>query len=493
MLLAVLWLTGCGGSQPPASSQPGPAGANETGGQDQDHGASTTADGTSAEAAGSSSVGANDSGTGSAARGAGPAEWPTFLGPTGDNKSTETGITAPWPADGLKILWSRELGISYGIGSISQGRLYQFDRFGDNARLTCMDARTGQDIWTFEYPTDYEDLYQYNGGPRCSPVVDGERVYIFGVEGMLHCLRTSDGQPEWKVDTARQFGVVQNFFGVGSTPVLEGDLLIVMVGGSPAESKSVAPGQLDQVTGNGSGIVAFDKRTGEVKYQITSELASYASLKSATINGRRWCFAFCRGGLVGFEPATGRVDFEYPWRARLLESVNASTPVVVGDQVLISETYGPGSSLLQVKPGGYDIVWRDDENSRQKAMQTHWNTPIHHQGYLYGSSGRHTNDAELRCVEWATGKVMWSEPGLTRSSLLYVDNHFICLTEYGQLVLLKANPEKFEPLPPVMELTDERGRNLLKYPCWAAPILVDGRLYVRGDDRLVCLELIPPK
>lgn len=415
-------------------------------------------------------------------------DWPTFLGPTGDGKSPETGIMTSWPEGGPRVVWQRRLSESYGIGSISRGRFYQFDRYGADARLTCMDAKSGEEIWKFEYPTDYVDMYGYNGGPRCSPVVDGDRVYIFGTEGMLHCLQTTDGAPTWKADTAEQFGVVQNFFGVGSTPVVEGSLLIVMVGGSPAESYELPRGQLDRVVGNGTGIVAFDKITGKTVYSITDELASYASLKTATIDGRRWCFAFARGGLLGFEPSTGEMDFHYPWRSKKLESVNASMPVVVADEVFISETYGPGSSLLKVKTGGYDIVWRDELRSRDKAMQTHWNTPIYHEGYLYGCSGRHTNDGELRCVKWKTGDVMWRIPRSTRTSLMYVDGHFVSLGEFGHLLLFKADPGKFELVAAAM-LRDEEGESLLEYPCWAAPILSHGLLYVRGKDRLVCLDL----
>ena len=249
--------------------------------------------------------------------------------------------------------------------------------------------------------------------------------------------------------------------------------------------------RLDLVKGNGSGIVAFDKHTGAVKYQITDELASYSSPTLATIDGRRWCFVLARGGLVGFEPQTGKVDFHYPWRAKDLESVNASTPVVVGDQVFISETYGPGSSLLRVRPGGYDVVWKDSANIRvPKAMQTHWNTPVYVDGFLYGSSGRHTPQAELRAIEFATGKVQWSQPELTRSSLLYVDGHLICLTEYGDLILPCANPEKYDEVGRTRLVDPASGRELLHYPCWAAPILSHGLLYVRGKDGLVCAELI---
>lgn len=426
-------------------------------------------------------------------------DWPVFLGPTGDSKSPETGILTKWDAEQPRLVWQQKLGTSYGAPAISRGRLFQFDRFGDSARLYCLNAETGAELWRYEYATEYEDMYGYNNGPRCSPIVDGDRVYALGVDGVLVCVRVSDGKPVWRVNANEKFGVVQNFFGVGSNPVIEGDMVIVMVGGSPPDSQLLARGDLGRVEPNGTAIVAFDKLTGAVRYKLGDDLASYASLKLATIGGRRWGFAFCREGLLGFEPASGKVDFHYPWRARILESVNASVPVVEGDEVFISETYGPGSSLLKVSPGKHEVVWRDDERKRDKAMQTHWMTPVLVDGYLYGSSGRHPENAELRCIEWKSGKVMWSEPGMTRSSLLWIDGHFVCLGEYGQLTLIKVNPEKYEPVAQgdFARITDGAGeplpgeRRLLGYPCWAAPVVSHGLMYVRGEENLLCLELIP--
>jgi outer membrane protein assembly factor BamB len=391
------------------------------------------------------------------------------------------------------------LGKGYGIPSVAQGRLFQFERLGGEATLTVLESETGRFLWKFSYPSDFADLYGYDNGPRTSPVIDGDRVYLFGAEGMLYCL-SLQGKVIWKVDTREKFGVVQNFFGVGSTPLIEGDLLIVPVGGSPAEDQITPPGQLNRVRGNGSGVVAFDKRTGRVRYQFSDELASYASPVAATIDNRRWCFVFARGGLLGFEPASGRQDFFFPWRAKNLESVNAATPVVIGDQVFISETYGPGSALLRVRPGKCDVVWSDADRPRNKAMQLHWNTPIHKDGYLYGSSGRHEGNAELRCIEVATGEIKWSEPDLGRCSLLYVDGHLICQSENGTLRLLKLNPERYELISECV-LVDadgngvglQRGRHMLTAPAWAAPILSHGLLYVRGRDRLVCLEAMRPE
>lgn len=418
------------------------------------------------------------------------ADWPAFLGPTADSVSSEKGLRAPWPAGGPRIVWHKQIGEGYAMPSISRGRLFLFDRRGNTATLHCWKSETGEPIWKFEYPTFYRDRYNYNGGPRCYPVIDGDRVYIYGVEGMLHCLRATDGKMLWKVDTRADFGIVQNFFGVGSTPVVEGDLLIAQVGGSPKGSDRI---DFADVKGNGSGVVAFDKYTGKVRYQITDELASYAVPVLATIAGRRWGFVFARGGLVGFEPKSGKLDFHFPYRAKDYESVNASNPVVVGDRVFISETYGPGGALLQVKPGGPKVLWTDSDKRRGKSMQCHWMTPIHHDGYLYGCSGRHLENAELRCIEIATGKVMWTQPDLTRTSLLRVDGHFVCLAEEGTLLLLKVNPKRFEEVSRAELRVPGTNAPLLEPPCWAAPILSHGLLYVRGEGRLACLELIPEK
>ncbi|MBY0528344.1 MAG: PQQ-like beta-propeller repeat protein [Gemmataceae bacterium] len=416
---------------------------------------------------------------------AGPSDWPGFLGPFGNGTSSEK-LKAPWPNEGLRLVWQAPIGEGYGGPVISRGKLFLFDRIQNQARLRCMESTTGKPLWQFEYPSQYEDNYGYEGGPRCCPVVDNDRVYIFGAEGMLHCVRAEDGKEVWKRDTQKEFNVRQNFFGVASTPVVEGDLLIVPVGGSPAGSEDKSFGEL---TGNGSGIVAFDKRTGAIRWKATDELASCASPTLATIDGRRWCFVLARGGLVGLDPANGKIDFHFPWRAKDLESVNASNPVVVGDHVFITECYGPGSALLKVKPGSYEEVWTDAAKGRDKAMQCHWNTPIYCDGYVYGSSGRDSSSAQLRCVELSTGKVMWSVRGLSRASLLMVDGHFICLGEYGELVLLKVNPQRYEEVSR-MELGHRaKPKGLLTHPCWAAPVLSHGLLYLRGKGRLLCLEM----
>lgn len=427
---------------------------------------------------------------------AGGADWESFLGPGANSKSSETGILRQWPDSGPPLVWAVEAGEGYSAPAVSRGRLFHFDRVDDDARLTCLDAETGREIWQQTYPTDYADYYGYSNGPRNSPVVDGDRVYTFGVEGRLRCHRVTDGALLWEVDTTADFGVVQNFFGVGANPVVHGDLLITMIGGSPPGSPRIHSGE---VKGNGSGIVAFDKLTGEVVYRFSDQLASYSTPVVSNAGGRSWGFAFARGGLIGFDPGTGTEDFFFPWRAKILESVNASAPVVIGETVFISETYGPGSALLEFRPGGYEVLWQDPP-TRDKSLMTHWNTPVFHEGYLYASSGRNSSNAELRCIRHEDGEVMWSHKGLDRATLLYVDGHFVVLSENGELRLVRASPESYQevafvdlaamPMPGASPASDRPGR-LLTQPAWNAPVLANGLLYLRGKDTLLAFELIP--
>ncbi len=411
-------------------------------------------------------------------------DWPSFLGPNRDGKSTETDLKIPWSSDTQLPLWTHRIGEGYGMGSAAQGRYYHFDRVRDSARLVCLNAETGKKLWVFEYPSTYVDMWGFDGGPRSSPVIDDDRVYIFGVEGMLHCLDARNGELKWKVNTASEFGVVQNFFGVGSTPLVHGARLIVMVGGSPPQSQRVARGKLDQVEPNGSAIVAFDKHTGDIQYQTGNDLASYASPIVATIDGRQLGLAFCRQRLISFDPADGQIFWEFPWRARKQLSVNASTPIVWNDQILITECYGPGGALIRVQDEKPEVVWSDAEKHRDKSVACHWCTPIVVDGFAYLSSGEKTVEAELRCVDLSTGEVKWSHRGLSWISLLLAGDYLIALTEKGRLFCFKPDPERFEIAaelePPQLRLVG---------PCWAAPILSHGLLYVRDANKVVCFNL----
>lgn len=414
-------------------------------------------------------------------------DWATFGGPNGDFSSPETGILTQWPKDGLKKVWDCRLGEGYAPPVVADGRLFHFDRIDNDLVLTARNTETGKKQWEWKHPTEYEDMYGYEPGPRACPVVDGERVFVYGPDGLLACVTAADGKEVWKLDTMKAYHVHQNFFGVGSVPLVVGDLLIVAVGGSPEGNRPV---DLRDAKGNGSGVVAFDKATGKEKWKATDELASYSSPVLATFHGKKTVVYFARGGLIGLDPENGKQRLKFPWRAKMQESVNAANPVVIGDTILLTECYEKGAVLVKVKADfTLETVWSDADAEGEKALRGHWCTSVADGKYVYGSSGRHEPEGDVRCVELATGEVKWKQPRTRRSTITKIDGHLIVLTEDGTLMLVKLNAEKFEKVAE----WNEKDNPDLRPSCWAPPVVARGLMYVRGKGKLCCYELIPTK
>ena len=424
-------------------------------------------------------------------------DWASFLGPTHNGVSTETRLLKDWPEAGPPLVWELAKGTGYTSPAVRNSRLVYFHRQGREEIVDCLHPETGQGYWTFRYPTRYSDRYGYNDGPRCSPVIDGNRVYTYGAEGKLHCLNLETGAIQWKRNLSKEFRARQDFFGVASTPLVEGDLLIVNVG---------APG--------GPSVIALDKFTGELVWKTGDQWGpSYASPVPATVSGKRRIFVFAggesrppTGGLLSIDPANGKIDFRFPWRSRSYESVNASNPVVIGNQVLISASYKTGAALLDLLPDGtHRLAWTAPH------FGLHWNTPIHRDGYLYGFDGRNEPDAALVCIDLKTGREMWravpeweenvefSGRRMTRTftpyrgSLLWADGHFLCLGELGHLLWLDLSPRGYRIL--------SRAWLFAARESWSPPVLSRGLLYVSqnrrdfvqgGSPRLLCYDLRAP-
>jgi outer membrane protein assembly factor BamB len=420
-------------------------------------------------------------------------DWEAFLGPTGNGRSGVAGIATPWPAAGPRVVWHAPLGEGYCAPAVARGRLVVFDRAGGSMRVRCLEAETGRPLWGQAYESGYRDTFGYDGGPRAAPVIHGDRVLTFGPEGRLECRALADGASLWHVDTSAAYHVVQNFFGVGAAPLVVtvdgGEIVVVQVGGSRPGTAPPAPERLDLVKGLDSGLVAFDLATGRERWRASAQLASYAAPVLATIGGMQRILAWMRDDLLVVDPATGGVVTGFRWRADELFSAVAASPVVADDQALLSECYGPGSVLLDLAGGEPRVVRRDRNPRPRTALMAHWATPVFHEGHVYGSSGRHAGDALVSCVEWQTGAVKWTEPGLGRASLVLADGHLVVLGEFGDLVLARAGPEAFTVVSRAKPVADD-STPLLAPPCWAAPVVARGLLYVRGAGRIACLDLL---
>jgi outer membrane protein assembly factor BamB len=323
-----------------------------------------------------------------------------------------------------------------------------------------------------------------------------------------------DGEMIWQRDTAKDWNVPEPFFGVGSTPLLEDGKLIVMVGGQP-DSGVVA---LDPATGKTiwesvgrktwDGVTPVGWRTSQpYRWMGEEKLASYAAPVAATIHGQRHLFCLMRQGLVSLNPTNGEVRFRRWFSAQVNESVNAMTPVVQDDLVFISAAYyRVGSVMLRVQPDGrsFDEVWRSPQNAFERdpvtgnypvpVLELHFNTPVLHAGFLYAFSGRNEPDAAFRCVELQTGRLMWSRdeswpahskaqpPVFGRGSAILADAKLIVLGEGGKLGLFQPNSDRAQEIS-TWQVPQ------LHYPCWAGPVLARKKIYLRSEDRLLCLDL----
>ncbi len=425
-------------------------------------------------------------------------DWPRFLGPAGNGVSKETHLIERIPESGVPILWQQDVGTGYGAPAVRGHQLVLNHRIGNEEIVQSFDALTGKPGWRYAAPSHFQDPYGYNNGPRCTPTLTTNRVFTLGAEGRLLCLDRSTGEKVWERVTSSDFDVPEAFFGVGSTPLLEQGRLFVMVGGQP-----------------NSGVVAFDPETGRTLWESVGESnwtgqpktgwpgtppvrwlrwdkqASYSSPVAATIHGRRQILCLTRQGLVSLDPTHGSVNFSFWFRARVEESVNAANPVVDGDLILISAAYyRVGSVLLRVHPDGRGV----DEVWRGTSLEVHWNTPMLIDGCLYAFSGRNEPDAVFRCVDFQSGRLLWERPErwpphstrqptvFGRGSLLYAEGRLFALGEGGLLGMFRPSPAACEEL----------GRwqvPSLEFPCWAAPVLADRRLYLRNENRLVCLSV----
>jgi len=425
--------------------------------------------------------------------------WPRFLNARMDGKAvvgdSQSFQNRSWDRP-PEFEWSLDLGDGYGLGAIADDAYYHFDAVGGNERLRKIDLQSGKRLWNKTAPLVYRDMYGYEPGPRCCPTIFEGIVYTYGPAGRLAAHQVSDGTVLWQRDVNQQFGVVQNFFGVGSSPLVVGDQLLVMVGGSPEEDQSIAPGRLDRVSPNGSLLVSFDRRTGDVRWQCGDDLASYSSPRLTNIDGQEVVLVFARDRLHVIDPATGKDLGSVAHRARILESVNAMVPVVQEDRVFISDCYDKGGALyeISIKEGQaiFDSVWRDPErNRRAQSLRSHLSTPILHDGFMYACSGRNAPDSDFRCVRWSDGEVMWTALSRRRSTATLLGDVLLVLKETGELHLVLATPDDFDQLA-VWDLSEPVGqRPAIRYPCWSAPIVVGDRILVRGDNTLLCLR-IPP-
>jgi len=425
------------------------------------------------------------------------ADWPSFLGPRRDSHCNETHLDLNWPSSGPPLLWEMERAENSGFTSpvVAGNRLIFLHRAGNSEHVDCLEATTGKRLWRFSYRCDYKGRYISNSGPRATPLIVGDRVFTQGVQGPLHCLDLVTGRVIWKRNPNLEFNIGDDFFGVVGSAIAHGDNLIIQIG---------AP--------KGPSVVAFDQKTGRLVWGAGSNGwgPSCSSVALGTVHGKERLFALAggesrppTGGLMVLDPATGKIDFEYPFRSRTYESVTASVPVPFGNSVFISSAYGVGSAVLDLDDGGgFKQRWKD------RSIGLQFSNALFDRGSIWAIDGRSDRAGAVISIDPKTGtetsRTDFHLPqtvlrgGVKRTvslsigegSLLAVPGGFICLGDNGHLLALDHAKDGI----------NIRSRSWLfkANNCWTPPVLSRGLLYICQNQperfgsrppRLLCYDL----
>ncbi|MCI0692355.1 PQQ-like beta-propeller repeat protein [candidate division KSB1 bacterium] len=382
-----------------------------------------------------------------------PDDWPQWRGPNRDGISKETGLLKSWPEGGPKVLWRVPSGEGYAGIVIAKGRGYTMYGQSGSEFVICFDPASGKELWRFKSDALFGN--DQGNGPRSTPTVDGDLVFTLSGNGKLHALKSIDGKAAWSHDLRAEYGGKIPTWGISTTPLVEGNLLIVDVGGK-----------------SGHSVMAFNKTNGSVVWKSESDIPGYSAPIAIATSGVRQVLVFTGSGLVSVAPNNGKFFWRYDWETRY--DVNAATPVFIPpDKIFISSGYGKGAALLQTQASNGKATMREVWKSRE--MKNHFSSSILHNNYLYGF-----DDAFLTCLDITSGQPKWQQRGFQKGSLLYADGHLIVLGEYGNLALVEATPAGYK---------EKANAQILKGKSWTMPTLADGKLYLRNQSEMLCLEV----
>ncbi len=429
-----------------------------------------------------------DPDAGSASSATATEDWPQFRGHHRDGMSPATGLLDSWPEDGPKELWRIAIGEGYSGISIAAGRIYTMyaeappeqepaaeepagegEEEGEEAAAeaaepapeaeaskteyaAAFDAATGKEVW--RTAIGERIVTQFGNGPRSTPTVDGDAVYVLGAHGELAALAAADGAVRWQVDFEETFGSSRPYWGFSTSTLIEGDLLLV-----------------ESLGAEGKAYAALDKASGEVRWTTgePNPQGSYNSPMAITMGGGRQ-FVYVGNEVVRAVDAEGQELWSHPWPPG---ETHAMPIYIPPDRFFVSGAEGAGAALLQVKSEGdgfkVEEVWTN------RIMRNHFSSSILHEGHIYGF-----DNATLKCISLETGEQQWAKRGFGKGSLIYADGHLIVLSDRGRLVQAEATPEGYV----------EQGRTqALDGKCWTAPTLAGGKLYVRSHSEMVSYDL----
>jgi outer membrane protein assembly factor BamB len=383
-------------------------------------------------------------------------DWPRYLGPDGSGK-VDGKIRTDWQANPPKELWRKELGQGCSSFAISGDKVLVMGNMDNQDIVWCLDASTGKEIWTHKYPEKL-DPKMYEGGPNCTPSIDGDFVYTLSKTGKLFCLKMADGKPVWQKDFEKDFGAKAPSWGFSASPIVKGDLLLCLP------------------CGKDGGLYALDKRTGATTWTSGDNTKpGYAAPVIFKYKGKEVAAAFQGRELVTYNlEDKGKPVFSFEWRTSY--DVNASNPQFHDGMMFLASGYGMGYVVIDVSGTEPKVL------HKQEDLRMIFQNSILVDGDILGVFGDKSIDAKLVRMDMKSGKVRWSEkmPG-TRGSSLMVGNTMVIFAETGDIICGEPAATGWKELGRVKPL---------KGVCWAPVAFGHGKIFARNNNgEAVCLDV----
>ena len=370
-------------------------------------------------------------------------DWQHYRGPAQNGSSPEK--VPAFQFGGPREMWRIQLGTGLSSVTTAGARAYSAGYKEGREVLYCLDVANGRVVWTHSWPAKLGD-YLFEGGPRATPTIDGERIYMLGADGHVACVAAANGKPVWEKNLTGDFGGRRPEWGFSGSPTIDGKNVILDSGGK------------------GASTIALNKLTGDIVWKSGDDQAGYGSPIVATLNGTRRVLVLKADVLVACDSADGAEAARFDWRTSW--KVNAATPLVVGSRVVVTAAYGHGAAAVDFGGGKPSQVWFT------KMLRAHFNTPVHSGGFIYGLDGEAGKKSALVCLDLASGEEKWRAKDVKNGSLVLAGGQLLILSETGELILAEASPGGFKPL----------GRKtVLSGRCWVQPAIANGRIFCRSN------------
>ncbi len=410
-------------------------------------------------------------------------DWPEWRGKGRSGVWTESGIVDKFPEKGLTPVWRTPVHAGFAGPAVAAGRVFvtDFERLSGTKgkeRALCLDENSGKIVWTREWDVDYRGI-SYDTGPRATPTVDGDRVYIVGASGKLLCLSSRAGDVIWQKDYAKDYGMQMPTWGITSAALVDGNRVLVIVGGQPDGT-----------------VMAFDKRTGKEVWRAlpANSEQGYCQPVIVDAGGLRQLIVWHPTAVISLNPETGKVYWQQPFRINM--GMTLATPVLSGSRLLVSSFYN-GSMLLDLESEKASVVWKGKSDSEINTDGLHAvvNTPVIDGDYIYGICSY----GQLRCLSLKSGERVWETMEVTKEKARWASgfivrhgNHYFINNDQGELIIAKLSPQGYQEISRaylIKPTSNSGNRRELGAVNWSHPAYANRHIVARNDEEIISVSL----